>query len=103
MMQLRKLEHQLLIDEYPYVIILIKIVKLNTENNINMQLYYCTFILYTKFQIFIRNIKVEIFSILFKNFGIELFFREMSLQVFSPIYNVSQLSSKWISVVPPIH
>ena len=36
----------------------------------------------------------------FKNFGIELSSQEVPLQVFSPIYNVSQLSSRWISVVP---
>ena len=35
-----------------------------------------------------------------KNFGIELSSQEVPLQVLSPIYNVSQLSSKWISVVP---
>ena len=34
------------------------------------------------------------------NFGIELFSQEVSPQVFSSIYNVSQLSSRWISVVP---
>ena len=37
---------------------------------------------------------------LVKNFGIELSFQEVSLQVLSSIYNVSQLSSRWISVVP---
>lgn len=35
-----------------------------------------------------------------KNFGIELFFQKVPLQVFSSIYNVSLLSSRWISVVP---
>ena len=37
---------------------------------------------------------------LFKNFGIELSSQEVPLQVLSSIYNVSQLSSRWISVVP---
>jgi hypothetical protein len=37
-----------------------------------------------------------------KNFGIELSSQEVPLQVLSPIYNVSQLSSRWISVVPLI-
>ena len=37
-----------------------------------------------------------------KNFGIELSFQEAPLQVLSSIYNVSRLSSKWISVVPLI-
>ena len=36
----------------------------------------------------------------FKNFGIELSFQGVPPQVLSSIYNVSQLSSKWISVVP---
>ena len=44
--------------------------------------------------------QVEIFEKRFKNFGIELFSQEVPLQVFSSIYNVSQLSSVWISVVP---
>ena len=35
-----------------------------------------------------------------ENFGIELSSQEVPLQVLSSIYNVSQLSSKWISVVP---
>jgi hypothetical protein len=35
-----------------------------------------------------------------KNFGIELSSQEVSLQVLSSIYNVSQLSSRWISVGP---
>ena len=35
-----------------------------------------------------------------KNFGIELSSQEVPSQVLSSIYNVSQLSSKWISVVP---
>ena len=35
-----------------------------------------------------------------KNFGIELSSQEVSFQVLSSIYNVSQLSSRWISVVP---
>lgn len=35
-----------------------------------------------------------------KNFGTELFFQEMSFQISSQIYNVSLLSSGWISVVP---
>ena len=35
-----------------------------------------------------------------KNFGIELSSQEVPLQVLSSIYNVSQLSSRWISVVP---
>ena len=35
-----------------------------------------------------------------KNFGIELSSQEVPLQVFSPIYNVSPLSSRWISVGP---
>ena len=34
------------------------------------------------------------------NFGIELSSQEVPLQVLSSIYNVSQLSSRWISVVP---
>ena len=38
--------------------------------------------------------------ILTKNFGIELSSQEVPLQVLSSIYNVSQLSSRWISVVP---
>jgi hypothetical protein len=37
---------------------------------------------------------------LIENFGIELSSQEVPLQVLSSIYNVSQLSSKWISVVP---
>jgi hypothetical protein len=37
---------------------------------------------------------------LLKNFGIELSSQEVPLQVLSSIYNVSQLSSRWISVVP---
>ena len=37
---------------------------------------------------------------LIKNFGIELSSQKVSLQVLSSFYNVSQLSSKWISVVP---
>ena len=36
----------------------------------------------------------------FKNFGIELSSQKVSLQVLLSIYNVSQLSSVWISVVP---
>ena len=36
----------------------------------------------------------------FKNFGIELSSQEVPPQVLSSIYNVSQLSSRWISVVP---
>lgn len=35
-----------------------------------------------------------------KNFGIELFSQKASFQVSSSIYNVSQLSSRWINVVP---
>ena len=35
-----------------------------------------------------------------KNFGIELSSQEVPPQVLSSIYNVSQLSSRWISVVP---
>ena len=35
-----------------------------------------------------------------ENFGIELSSQKVSLQVLSSIYNVSQLSSRWISVVP---
>ena len=34
------------------------------------------------------------------NFGIELSSQEVPLQVLSLIYNVSQLSSRWISVGP---
>ena len=37
---------------------------------------------------------------LMKNFGIELSSQEVPPQVLSSIYNVSQLSSRWISVVP---
>ena len=40
------------------------------------------------------------FIVSFKNFGIELFSQEVPFQVFSSIYNVSQLSSRWISVGP---
>jgi hypothetical protein len=36
----------------------------------------------------------------FENFGIELSSQEVPLQVLSSIYNVSQLSSRWISVGP---
>jgi hypothetical protein len=36
----------------------------------------------------------------FKNFGIELSSQQVPPQVLSSIYNVSQLSSRWISVVP---
>jgi hypothetical protein len=36
----------------------------------------------------------------FENFGIELSSQEVPLQVLSSIYNVSQLSSRWVSVVP---
>ena len=36
----------------------------------------------------------------FKNFGIELSSQKVSLQVLLSIYNVSQLSSVWFSVVP---
>ena len=39
-------------------------------------------------------------SLWLKNFGIELSSQEVPLQVLSSIYNVSQLSSVWISVVP---
>ena len=53
MTQQSKEEQQLQINDHPYVLILIKIVKLNTENNINIQLYYCTITLYTKFKIFV--------------------------------------------------
>jgi len=35
-----------------------------------------------------------------KNFGIELSSQEVPLKVLSSVYNVSQLSSRWISVVP---
>ena len=35
-----------------------------------------------------------------RNFGIELSSQEVPPQVLSSIYNVSQLSSRWISVVP---
>jgi|JI9StandDraft_2_1071091.scaffolds.fasta_scaffold06156_6 hypothetical protein len=35
-----------------------------------------------------------------KNFGIELSSQRVPPQVLSSIYNVSQLSSRWISVVP---
>ena len=38
--------------------------------------------------------------IFIENFGIELSSQEVPLQVLSSIYNVSQLSSRWISVVP---
>jgi hypothetical protein len=47
--------------------------------------------------------KVRYFTIdffMFQNFGIELSSQEVPLQVLSSIYNVSQLSSRWISVVP---
>ena len=44
--------------------------------------------------------KKNLWTSFFENFGIELFSQEVPLQVFSPIYNVSQLSSRWISVVP---
>lgn len=37
---------------------------------------------------------------LMENFGIELSSQEVPPQVLSSIYNVSQLSSRWISVVP---
>ena len=43
---------------------------------------------------------VLILILLFKNFGIELSSQEVPLQVLSSIYNVSLLSSRWISVVP---
>lgn len=46
---------------------------------------------------FLRNKFIDYIKL--KNFCIELFFRKMSLQVFSPIYNISQLSSRWVSVV----
>ena len=39
------------IIESPFLIF-----QLNIENNINIQLYYCTLILYMKFEIFLRNI-----------------------------------------------
>jgi hypothetical protein len=42
----------------------------------------------------------EILRLYFKNFGIELSSQEVPPQVLSSIYNVSQLSSRWISVVP---
>ena len=39
----------------------------NIENNINIQLYYCTLVLYMKFEIFLRNIhfcnKVKLLSL----------------------------------------
>ena len=38
--------------------------------------------------------------LLLQNFGIELSSQEVPLQVLSSIYNVSPLSSRWISVVP---
>ena len=44
-----------------------------------------------------KNRKIKI---LLENFGIELSSQEVPLQVLSSIYNVSQLSSRWISVVP---
>ena len=39
-----------------------KILEWNTENNINMQLYYCTLILYMKFQIFLKNLSNKYFA-----------------------------------------
>ena len=45
-------------------------------------------------------IEFNIFLKCSKNFGIELSSQEVPLQVLSSIYNVSQLSSRWISVVP---
>jgi hypothetical protein len=55
---------------------------------------------------FKRQAKLELnpksyqFSEIIENFGIELSSQEVPLQVLSSIYNVSQLSSRWISVVP---
>ena len=40
------------IIESPFLIF-----QLNIENNINIQLYYCTLVLYMKFEIFLRNIR----------------------------------------------
>ena len=40
------------IIESPFLIF----IKRNIENNINIQLYYCTLVLYMKFEIFLRNI-----------------------------------------------
>ena len=42
----------------------------------------------------------KLFGMEIGNFGIELSFQEVPLQVLSLIYNVSPLSSRWISVVP---
>lgn len=43
------------IIESPFLIF----IKRNIENNINIQLYYCTLVLYMKFKIFLRNIHYE--------------------------------------------
>ena len=45
---------------------------------------------------------MDLRKLLVKNFGIELSYQEVPLQVLSSIYNVSQLSSRWVSVVPLI-
>jgi hypothetical protein len=45
-------------------------------------------------------ININIGILTYENFGIELSSQEIPFQVLSSIYNVSQLSSKWISVVP---
>ena len=50
--------------------------------------------------IFLNRLKLKILNYISKNFGIELSSQEVPLQVLSSIYNVSQLSSGWISVVP---
>ena len=50
---------------------------------------------------FISNLKILTLRLIsIKNFGIELSSQEVPLQVLSSIYNVSQLSSRWVSVVP---